>query len=167
MYGRLLETLHLFFFTIFLSPTFIGAGLRILTQVAKKESRFYLAKGYCIIATKKEDEFQQTRYLSLTLDSYNKYLRRRSEIEIKDIKRIYASFLVADIKEKNQIIKSVCDSLEGDSLKLARYLSSVFKVPETEFFVGESISQKLKTAGAILVSTIPIIISIIALLLGR
>ena len=103
----------------------IVAGFRILTHVIHKEFRFYLAKGYCITATKKEDEFDKTRNLSLVLDSYNKYLRRRSHIEIKDIKRIYGVILMADIKEKNQMIKSICESLEGDKLKLARYLSSV------------------------------------------
>ena len=40
-----------------------------------------------------------------------------------------------DMKEKNQIIKSVCESLEGDRLGLARYLSNTYKVPEAEFFV--------------------------------
>jgi hypothetical protein len=82
---------------------------------------------------------------------------------IKDIKRIYSAILMADTKEKNQMIKSICESLEGDKLKLARYLSSVYKVPETEFFAGESIVQKLKIVGTILASTIPIIISIISL----
>lgn len=85
----------------------VGAGLRILTHFMHKEYRYYLAKGYCITVTQKEDDFEKANYLSATLDSYNKYLRRRTQIEIKDIKRIYATFLAADMKEKNQIIKSV------------------------------------------------------------
>jgi hypothetical protein len=141
----------------------IGAGFRILTHVMHKEFRYYLAKGYCITATKKEDEFEKANYLSAVLDSYNKYLRRRTQIEIKDIKRIYATFLAAEIKEKNQIIKSVCESLEGDRLGLARYLSNVYKVPETEFFVGESDIQKMKPVGTFLAAAIPIIVSIIVL----
>jgi hypothetical protein len=144
----------------------IGAGFRILARVGRREFRFYLAKGYCKTATKKKgDDFQQTRYFSLVLNSYNKYLRRRSDIEIKDIKRIYASYLMADTKEKNEIIKLVCESLEGDSLKLARFLSSVYKLPETDFFVGESIPHKLIMIGTIFASASPIIISLVSLLL--
>jgi hypothetical protein len=143
---------------------FFGAGLRILTHFKHKEFRYYLAKGYCITATKKEDDFEKATYLSATLDSYNKYLRRRTQIEIKDVKRIYATFLPADMKEKNQIIKSVCESLEGDRLGLARYLSNVYKIPESEFFVEESIIQKLKPVGTFFAAAIPIIVSIIALL---
>lgn len=153
--------LPVFYLQFLVYDIVIGAGLRFLTQIAKKEFRFYLAKGYCIIATKKEDEFEKSRYLSLALESYNKYVRRRSEVEIKDIKKIYSRFLYADDEEKNQIIKSICESLEGDRLKLARYLSSVYKVPETEFFVSESITQKLEKVGTLLVVAIPIIISII------
>jgi hypothetical protein len=141
----------------------IGAGLRVLTHFMHKEFRFYLAKGYCILATKKEDDFEKANYLSATLDSYNKYLRRRTQIEIKDTKRIYAAFLTAEIKEKNQIIEMVRESLAGDRLGLARYLSNVYKVPETEFFAGESDIQKLKPVGTFFAAAIPIIVSIIAL----
>jgi hypothetical protein len=64
------------------------------------------------------------------------------------------------------MIKSICESLKGDRLSLARYLSSVYQVPETEFFVDESIVQKLKTVGTILVAAIPIVISIIRAIQG-
>jgi hypothetical protein len=144
----------------------IGAGLRILTYVAHKEFRFYLAKGYCITATKKLDEFEMSRYLSTALDSYNKYLRRRSKIEIKNIKKIYATFLVADIKDKNQIISSICESLEDDRLKLARHLFSVYKDPDSEFFAGESLTHKLKIIGTFLAAAIPILLSIIQLVMA-
>ena len=130
----------------------LGSGVRILAQITKREFRFYLAIGYCITAIKKEDEFEKANHLFNSLDSYNKYLRRRSKIEIKDLNRIYATFLVSDIKKKNQIIESVSKSLEGDRLNLGRYLSSEYKVPESEFFAGESIAQKLKVVGASLSS---------------
>ena len=126
-----------------------------------KEFRYYLAKGYCVTAAKKEDEFDKANYLSATLDSYKEStVRRRTQIEIKDIKRIYAMFLAADLKEKNQIIKMVCESLEGDRLGLARYLSSTYNPSDSEFFVDESIIQKMKAVGTFL-AAIPIIVSII------
>jgi hypothetical protein len=55
--------------------TAIGTGLRILTHIAKKDFRIYLARGYCIITAKKEGELQNVGYLSLVIDSYDKFLR--------------------------------------------------------------------------------------------
>jgi hypothetical protein len=99
------------------------------------------------------------------LNSYNKYLRRILNLEIKDIKKIYSKFVYAETAEKREIIKSVCESVEaGDRLKLARYLSYLSKIPETELFVSEAPVEKLKTIGAILAAVIPIIISIIELI---
>jgi hypothetical protein len=152
------------FFTLTSLIVSITSGLRILAQMIKMEFRFYLSKGYCLIATRKDDEFEKANCLFSVLYSYNKYLRRRSKIEIKDIDRIYGIFLVADIKEKDQIIRSVCDSLDGDKLKLARYLSSVYKNPESEIFAGESNVQKIRTVGTFLAVAIPIIISLISLI---
>jgi hypothetical protein len=33
----------------------IGAPIRVSTQIIKKEFRFYLARGYCIITSKNDD----------------------------------------------------------------------------------------------------------------
>ena len=45
------------------------------------------------------------------------------------------------------------------------YLSKVYKVPEAEFFVGESFAQKIKVVGTFLAAAIPITISVITLLI--
>jgi hypothetical protein len=59
----------------------------------------------------------------------------------------------------------MCYYLGEDRLKLAIYLSTLYKVPDTEqFFVKESLVQKLRTIGAFLVDAIPIVISIIQLI---
>lgn len=62
-------------------------------------------------------------------------------------------------------IRSTCDCLGVDKLKLAIYLPSLFKVPHTEqIFAKETLMQKLRTIGAFLVAVIPIVISIIHLI---
>jgi hypothetical protein len=138
--------------------------LKIIFQIAKKEFRFYSAKAYFIIALKLDDDYKKVRYFKNGLDSYNKYLRRRLKFDIKDIKKVYSKFLYADTTEKQEITNSVCESLEDrDRLKVARYLSTLSKIPETELFVSESILQKLKTIGAFLAVAIPIVLSIITL----
>jgi hypothetical protein len=76
--------------------------------------------------------------------------------------------LYASYEDKNQIVKSICECLGGnDRLKLARFLSDTFKNADTDFFVRVSLVQKLKTAGAILAISIPILISIIQFLFYR
>ena len=161
-----------FSFAILISSTavVIGALLRLSTQVIKKEFRFYLGKGYCIIASKNEEEgkedLDKIKYLVYCLDSYNKYLLRKIKFGIKNIDKIYSDIIIqADAKNKDEFIKSICQYLGGeDRLKLATYLSTVYKVPDSEqFFVRESLMQKLRPIGVFLVAAIPIIISIIQL----
>jgi hypothetical protein len=45
----------------------IATGLRILFRMTKREFRFCLARGYCMIAHTKVDEFQKLRYIFLHL----------------------------------------------------------------------------------------------------
>jgi hypothetical protein len=145
----------------------IGALLRVASHIIKREFRFYLAKGYCIAASKNEEgDLDRMKYLLSSLDSYNKYLLRKIKFGIKNVNKIYSDIMItSDAKKKDEIIKSICQCLgEEDRLKLATYLSTLYKLPETEqFLIKESFVQKLKTIGAFLIATIPIVISIIQL----
>jgi hypothetical protein len=59
----------------------------------------------------------------------------------------------------------VCDSLkDDDKLLLARYLSLLSEIQETELFVSEPLTNKLKVLGTILGAAIPIALSIFQLL---
>jgi hypothetical protein len=141
----------------------IGALVRVSSQIIKKEFRFYLAKGYCIIASKNEEgDLDKMKYLLSSLDSYNKYMLRKIKFGIKNI---YSDIMISsDAKNKDEIIKSIYQYLGEDRLKLATYLSTHYKVPETEqFLIKESFVQKLKTIGTFLVAAIPIVISMIQL----
>ena len=75
----------------------------------------------------------------------------------------------SDPKKKDEIIKSIYEYLGGeDRLKPATYLSTFYRIPDTEqFLVKESLVQKLKIIGAFLVAAIPIVISIIQLVSKR
>jgi hypothetical protein len=140
-----------------------GAFFRNMTQIVKKDFRFYFAKGCCKIISVKEDDLEKMKYLLLLLNSYDMYLKRRIKVGI-DEKRIYSIILYKNAEERSQIINSICDSLEGDKLSLANYLSSIHKVPESEFYIQETFLQQLKPVGVILATAIPIIISAVALL---
>jgi hypothetical protein len=141
-----------------------GGLLWIILHVARKEFRFYFAKACFLITSKEKDDYKKVRYLLMGLNSYNKYLRRKLSLEIKDIEKIYSKFVYAETTEKREIIQSVCESVEAaDRLKLARYLSFFSKIPETELFVSEALTERLKTIGTALAAVIPIIISAIDL----
>jgi len=148
-------------FSSILAYIAIAAILRITTQNLKKEFRFYFAKACCKIISGKNDEVKKMKYLFLLLSSYNKYLQRNLKIEINDIKKIYSIILYQDTNQQIQIIESICASLEGDRLKLAKYLSSLQKIPDSEFYIKESLFQQLKIIGVFLAAAVPVIISII------
>jgi hypothetical protein len=145
-----------------------GGLLWIILHLVRKEFRFYFAKA-CFIMSKEKDDYEKVKYLLMGLNSYNKYLRRKLRLEIEEVKRIYSKFVFAEIAEKREIVKSVCESVETEDLnttnilKLAKYLSTLSKIPETELFVETTPVQKLKLTGTILVAVIPIIISAIEL----
>ena len=142
-----------------------GGLLWIMLHTVKKEFRFYFAKACFMFMSKQEDDYKKIKYFLMGLNSYNKYLRRKLRLEVKDFKKIHSKFAYVETAEKREIIKSVCEAVEaGDRLKLARYLSSLSKIPETELFVSEAPIEKLKTIGTILAAVIPIIISAIELL---
>ncbi len=143
----------------------MGAIVRIATQLAKKEFRFNLAQGYCELVSMKEGDIDKLKYLSLSLESYNKYLLRKMNLGIKNINRFYSLFAYSDSKKKEEIMNSICESFGSDKLKLVTYLAALYQVPNTEdFFTKQSLFEKLKGVGVFLATAIPIVISVIEFL---
>lgn len=126
-------------FSSILAYIAIAAILRITTQNLKREFRFYFAKACCKIMSGKNDQVEKMKYLFLLLSSYNKYLQRNLKIQINDIKKIYSIILSKETNQQIEIIESICASLEGDRLKLARYLSSLQKISDSDFYIKESL----------------------------
>lgn len=146
--------------------TVTGCLLRIVVCTAKIEFRFYLARGYCRISSEKQNNFDKIKYLFLSLDSYNKFLVRKTKFGIKSIDRIYSEIMHTDARKNDEMIISINEHLSGDGLDLATYLSKIYKTTETEpFFIREALVQKLKTVAAFLAAAIPIVISIIQFIL--
>ena len=149
---------------ILLLNNVLAAFIRIITQVVKKDFRFYFAKGFCKIILDKNDEFEKMKFLFHLLNSYDKYLQRNLKIKINDINKIYSIVLSKDIEERDQITKAICNSLQGNKFNLAKYLSSLQQIPNSEFYIKESLIQELKAIGVFLAAAIPIIISIIQII---
>ena len=67
--------------------------------------------------------------------------------------RFTLTLSVPDAKKNDELIKSVGERLDGQELDLAIYLSDTYKVADTEqFFIKETILQRLKTVAAFLCS---------------
>jgi hypothetical protein len=144
--------------------TVLGSLLRIAVYTAKREFRYYLARGYIGISSRKQNSFDKIKYLFLSLDSYNKFLIRKTKLGIKNIDRIHSDIMHTDTKKNDEMIKAIDEHLGRQGMDLGIYLSKVYKVTDTEpFFIKESLAQKLKTVGAFLAAAIPIVISIIQL----
>lgn len=141
-----------------------GSLLRIAVYTAKREFRFYLARGYIRISSEKQSNFDRIKYLFLALDSYNKFLIRKTKFGIKNIDKIFSDIMHTDVRKNDEMIKSINEHLSGQGMDLGIYLSKIYKVTDTEqFFIRESLLQKLKTVATFLAATIPIVISIIQL----
>jgi hypothetical protein len=156
-----------FFFILASGPIMyvaITAFLRILTLIAKKDFRFYYAKGCCELISKSGDDVQTMKYLSLLFDSYNRYIRRHTKFQIKDINEIYSFIMYEDKEERQKIMNSICNSLEDNRLELPRLLATICKIPGNDLFVKESLIQRLKVIASLFAAAIPIFISIIEIM---
>lgn len=114
--------------------------------------------------SEEKDELEKMKYLQLLLESYNRYLKRNLKVGINNIDKIYSIIMAKDVVERNQIISLLCNTLEGDRLNLAKFLLTIHKIPDSEFYIKESYLQQLKPMGIALATAIPIIISFLGLL---
>lgn len=71
--------------------------------------------------------------------------------------------LFKDTEKQTQIIQTICHLLNNDELSLAKYLSTIYAIPDSEFYVKITIFSDLKLITTIIVTIIPLIISIIQL----
>jgi hypothetical protein len=140
--------------------------------ISEEGFRFYLAKTYFMGAPNKKDVFRQMHYFSLGLREYNRYLKRNLKHQIKDIDKIFSKVSLLDNNDAiTEVIRSLSNNFEteNDKLKPLRYISSkLMKSNDTEsILVPESLKSRLKVLGTFLTASIPIVISIIALILKK
>jgi hypothetical protein len=145
--------------------TVIGSIFRISVYTARKNFRFYLARGYCRISSQKKSNFDKIMYLFLCLDSYNEFLVRKTKFGIKNIHKIYSDIMHSDARKNDKMIKSANEHLGWEGMDLAIYLSKIYELSGLEqFFVKELLLLKFKTIAALLAAAVPIIVSIIKLI---
>jgi hypothetical protein len=150
----------------------------LLDVILKKEFRLYLAKACFTIAVNKRDSLEYLYYFSLGLQEHNKYLKRRLSYEIKDIDKIFSKVSLLDYDARIGIVRSLSNSFEpeADRLKSLKYLSlelmSMVPVSTMPEGIGilltqQTLKSELKIVGTILAASIPIMVSIIALVFKK
>jgi hypothetical protein len=86
------------------------------------------------------------RYLIRGLNSYNKYSKRCTNLQINDLTKVYSKISSASQEERRKIVESLSNSLEGgnNTLEPVRYLLTISKVPEEEFLIEQPLKEKIK-----------------------
>jgi hypothetical protein len=153
-----------FFLTIFTLATVILA-IRFGAQYAREDFSFYLARAYYMISL--QSGIGKFMYLTLALDTYNKFLKRNLKLKIKDITRIYSIFISASTEQKIKIRESIGNALEKDELELAKQLAELSSLQDKEQFLIRERAILNQNFKDILVTIIPAIISIVGLIFGR
>jgi hypothetical protein len=143
--------------------------LRMFSNLAKKDYRFYYAKACFGIVSTKVEKSDKINCIILALNSYNKYLKRNIKLQISNIKDIYSKILIDPAVEKNETIISISKAFESnDKFEPLRNLLNSLDTQNVErFLTEESIWDKTKEIGTFLVAVIPVLISIIEVWLNH
>jgi hypothetical protein len=146
----------------FLFLAVLAGILKMVFALARKRFRLYYAKGCMALVKKSNDEVEKMGFLIMGLNSYNSYLRRYMNLQIKDIKKIYSKLATLSDQEKDASIAKIIGSFDsGDTLEPLRYLTQ-FKDPESDvFLVEEPIFDKIKTQVTYAIGVIPVVLTII------
>jgi hypothetical protein len=159
-----------FLFTIlyplqFLSFVIVYATLfRIIVQVVRRDFRYYFAKSCFRISVENHDKIQSMRYLIEGLNSYDKYLKRRFDFQIKDLMDVQQKIAFTDPHVKDKLLKSLSEETSNklDLIgKLSDFLYLIY--PEDLLEVQQfkvKIAQTIPIVAAVI---IPIIVAIIQL----
>ena len=80
------------------------------------------------------------------LNSYNKYLKRCTNLQMNVPAKIYSKISGAHQEERKKMIDSLSDLLErgNNTFEPVRYLLDIWKVQEEEFLTDQSLKQKMK-----------------------
>ena len=177
--GLGIQVFQIRYFELFfvVSGMFTVIGLAPLLMygltISKKEFRFYFARACFRSALNKKDIFKQMYDFDLGLQEYNKYLKRYLKHHIEDIDKIFSRVSLLPEDAKTEVIRSFSNSfeIETDKLKPLKFISSELMKDELmkpekdaeSFLVSESLKSRLRVVGGILVASVPIVVSIIAL----
>jgi len=155
---------------IYLFIIVFAAFLKMLFATGRSQFRLYFAKGcFEIIKLKKEDEVKKMSYLIKGLNSYNKYLKRLTKLQITDLVKIYSSISSCEDKTKiSKTMESLSGAFEkGDTLEPLRKLSSMYKIPRETLLTEQPLIHKIKELNTLIIPMATIVITLITAFLPK
>ncbi len=143
--------------------TVYATFLILIYSYARRDFRFQFAKACMNVIGMKKDEVNKIFYLTLGLNSYNKFLKRNLKLQFDEV--MICSRIVSS-GERNQLINLITASFkDDDKLKPVNCLSNIIDVPEGEqFLVKKQLRGKIMEIVTILIALIPIVISIVQIM---
>lgn len=158
--------LNVFYISLYLAFFIVSSALlKIIILNANKEFSFYFSKIMFTQISKRDSDGNDMRYLIKALNSYNKYLRKKIGLQIKDLENIYSKILSDTSIDKNYTIKKLSLAFDDtDKFKIIKSLSELLNIVDTEnFLTNESKKTKLEDATTKLGTIISIVTAIIGL----
>lgn len=159
----------LYLIRLYLFIIVFAAFLKMLFATGRSQFRLYFAKGCFKIMEQKKDEVTKISYLIKGLNSYNKYLKRLTRLQISDLTKIYSN--ISSCEDKGEIIKtmeSLSNAFEkGDTLEPLRKLSSMHKIPKEKFLTEQPLMHKIKELNTLIIPMATITITLITAFLPK
>ena len=148
---------------------FYSGVVKILFLILRKDFRFYLAKGYVSTGTTKKSDVDKMRYVGLCLKSYDAYLKKRLDLNIKDLSQIFGK-MFGSKADLNDTVDSLNLSFNKEMLGPLKYLVSLSPHQQIDQLltaeVIKPVTEIIKEYGIWFASVIPALILVVQFILN-
>jgi hypothetical protein len=119
----------------------------------------------------KKDEIKSMKFLLLSIDSYNKYIKRCFNIKIKEIEKVYDIFVSSSSEFKDKYTDYICNSLISNKLGLLELLYKQLCIGKEngqfQFLIKIKKIELSKEISTFIIPVIAVIISLIDLIFKK
>jgi hypothetical protein len=159
---QLLDTLIHIIFTILAVP--ISILLKLLLERSRKQFWYHYSKACLRIVNKTTSELNKARYLKLSLNCYNNFLKRNTGSQIYDIETVYSKILSNSQLSNNILVDTIIDSFnDRDELKPMRHMLTLLSYwREGAGLVKPSLKTKIKESSDLLIPIVGVVITILS-----
>jgi hypothetical protein len=140
----------------------------IWPSIVLSEYKFSLARACILIISEKNlDRVSSLKYLLLALNSYNAYMQKTINLQIRDMDKIYDKVCRFTPNQTDNLVKSFCSHLDKDQMGILLALSDRFTDPSgsDQFLVRKLFGEKIKNLIGVIIPIVTIIVTLIGLIL--
>ena len=146
--------------------------LTLLPALFLTEFKISFARVCCKVALKKEDELERAKYILLSLNWYNYYLRNSLDLQLNEKDKLFDN-IIMKINENSYIIQDIDYALNKNKLELLKLLKllseniySNDKEKTKEYLLTEfTYADKIRGLSNLIIPLITVAISVISLVL--